>query len=218
MSAATTAPSARALQPPGEPAPPFAHIQRRFDKRINAIVAILQPGDYYVAAPGELIGTVLGSCVSACVRDRRLRVGGMNHFMLPADQSDGGRVWGESASAATRYGNVAMERLINEILKLGGRRSDLEVKLVGGGRMLDAVTDVGARNIQFVRRYVRTEAFCVVGEDLGDHCARKVLYDPASGHARVKRLTRLAGRVLAEERRYQRDIHRTAVGGDIELF
>jgi chemotaxis protein CheD len=216
MSAATEAPAARALPPPA--APPFAHIQRRLDMRLNAVVATLHPGDYYVAERGELIGTVLGSCVSACVRDRRLRVGGMNHFMLPADQSDGERVWGQSASAATRYGNVAMERLINEILKLGGQRRDLEVKLVGGGRMLDTMSDVGARNIQFVREYVRTEGFCVVGEDLGERCARKVLYDPASGHARVKRLSRMVGHLLAEERRYQRDIHRTAVGGDIELF
>jgi chemotaxis protein CheD len=111
-----------------------------------------------------------------------------------------------------------MERLINEILKLGGRRADLEVKLVGGGKVLDAMTDVGARNIRFVREYVRTEAFFVVGEDLGDNCARKVLYDPASGHARVKRLARVGSHVTAEETRYQRDIRRQPVGGDIELF
>jgi chemotaxis protein CheD len=200
------------------PAAPFGHIQRRRDARLEAVVATLQPGDYYVAAAGELIGTILGSCVSACIRDRRLCVGGMNHFMLPQDQSEGGRVWGDTASAATRFGNVAMERLINEILKLGGRREDLEVKLVGGGKVLDALTDVGARNIQFVREYVQTEGFLVVGEDLGDRFARKVLYDPASGSARVKRLTRAVNQVAAEETRYRRDIERAPVGGEIELF
>jgi chemotaxis protein CheD len=196
----------------------FGHIQRRFDARVRAVVATLHPGDYYVATEGELISTVLGSCVSACIRDSRLRIGGMNHFMLPVDRSDGTGAWGSTASASTRFGNVAMERLINEILKVGGRRADLEVKLVGGGKVLDALTDVGARNIRFVKEYVQAEGFRVVGEDLGDLYPRKVLYDPASGNAQVKRLARSDGHVIADEARYLRDIAGTTVGGEIELF
>lgn len=197
---------------------PFAHIQRRFDARINATVAILHPGDYYIAAEGELVGTVLGSCVSACIRDVRLRIGGMNHFMLPSDQSDGGAAWSSTAWVATRFGNVAMERLINEILKRGGQRSELEVKLVGGGKVLDALTDVGARNIQFAREYVRAEGFRLLGEDLGDVYPRKVLYDPVSGAVRVKRLPRTSRELLVEEVRYLRNIDDAPQGGEIELF
>ena len=133
--------------------------------------------------------TVLGSCVSACVRDSRLKIGGMNHFMLPLDGSQGTSAWGATVSAATRYGNVAMERLINDILKLGGRREDLEIKLVGGGRVLaEMTTDIGARNIAFVREYVKDEGFKVLGEDLGDVFARKVVYFPESGRIRVRKL------------------------------
>jgi chemotaxis protein CheD len=204
----------RELQQPGY----FSHIHRRFDARVHAVVATLHPGDYYVATDGEMISTVLGSCVSACIRDARLRVGGMNHFMLPVDRSERSGAWGSTASASTRFGNVAMERLINEILKRGGCRADLEVKLVGGGKVLDALTDVGARNIRFVKEYVQAEGFRVVGEDLGDLYPRKVLYDPASGNAQVKRLARSDGRVVADETRYMRDIDGTPVGGDIELF
>jgi chemotaxis protein CheD len=196
----------------------FGHIQRRFDVRFHAVVATLHPGDYYVATEGELIGTVLGSCVSACIRDSRLRLGGMNHFMLPVDRSDGNGAWRGATSASTRFGNVAMERLINEILKRGGRRADLEVKLVGGGKVLDALTDVGARNIRFVKQYVLAEGFRVVGEDLGNLYPRKVLYDPSTGSAQVKRLPRSDGHVVADETRYMRDIDATPVGGDIELF
>lgn len=196
----------------------FSHIQYRFDARIKAMVATLHPGDYYVATSGELIATVLGSCVSACIRDSRLRIGGMNHFMLPVDQSDGTSAWGSTVSAATRFGNVAMERLINDILKLGGHREHLEFKLVGGGKVLDSLSDVGARNIQFVKDYVRAEGFKVIGEDLGDVYPRKVLYDPASGSARVKRLGRNEGRVVADETRYLRDLDRSSLAGDVELF
>ena len=197
---------------------PFAHIQRRFDARLNATVAVLHPGDYYIAARGELVGTVLGSCVSACIRDVRLQVGGMNHFMLPTNLAEDGAVWSSSAWVATRFGNVAMERLINEILKRGGRRTDLEVKLVGGGKVLDALTDVGARNIRFAREYVRTEGFRLLGEDVGDVYPRKVLYDPVSGAVRVKRLARTSHQVLAEEMRYLRSVERAPAGGEIELF
>jgi chemotaxis protein CheD len=203
------------------PEPQQAHISRvkcRFDARINAVVATLHPGDYYVATAGEIIATVLGSCVSACVRDARLAIGGMNHFMLPMDQSDGYSAWGSAAGAATRFGNVAMERLINELLKLGAQRADLEFKLVGGGKVLDAMTDVGARNIRFIRQYMRAEGFRVVGEDLGDVYPRKVLYDPASGSARVKRLARTDRLVVADERRYLSSLGQAAAAGDIELF
>jgi len=71
-----------------------------------------------------------------------------------------------------------------------GQRNQLEVKLVGGGKVLDAMTDIGARNISFVREYLRAEGIRVVGEDLGGTTPRKVLYEPATGTARVKRLTR----------------------------
>lgn len=183
------------------------------------MVATLHPGDYYVATHGEWISTVLGSCVSACIRDSRLGIGGMNHFMLPMNNIDGSGVWNSATSAATRFGNVAMERLVNEILKRGGQRSLLEIKLVGGGKVLDAITDVGARNIEFIRAYIRAEGLRVVGEDLGGVYPRKVLYDPATGNARVKKLARAAGGdVASNEKRYLQHIDHVAVGGEIELF
>ncbi len=197
----------------------YSHISRHIDTRLNSIVAKLLPGDYYVTQHGEFIATVLGSCVSACVRDHELRIGGMNHFMLPLDASEGQSSWKDASSAATRFGNVAMEMLINDILKLGGRRERLEVKLVGGGRVLDAKNDVGARNIEFVREYVRAEGFRVVGEDLGSTFPRRVLYDPATGNAKVKKLLRAEpAELAAQERKYQKNIGSAPVSGDIELF
>ena len=199
--------------------PHFAHIGRHFDPREGKVVAKLLPGDYYVTLGDEMIFTVLGSCVSACVRDRVLGIGGMNHFMLPQDSPDASRPWGSSASAATRYGNVAMEMLINDILKNGGRRENLEFKLVGGGRVLDAMTDIGARNIEFVRNYMKQEGFRVLGEDLGDEHPRKVMFHPKSGSARVKKLTRnRPAEIVERERRYSRKIESAPVAGDVELF
>ncbi len=202
---------------PPECAPQFSHIRRRYDARVEAWCATLLPGDYYVTANGEAITPVLGSCVSACAFDPVLGIGGMNHFMLPLDSP--GSEWGQSLSAATRYGNVAMERMINDMLKMGASRSSLQFKLVGGGRVLAAMTDIGARNISFVKDYVRTEGFRVIAQDLGGDSPRKVLFFAADGRMRVRKLDSAPDRDLVErEKSYLTQLDATPQAGDIELF
>ncbi|MBS0395983.1 MAG: chemoreceptor glutamine deamidase CheD [Proteobacteria bacterium] len=211
------------LSSAGAPSPPalpqFAHIRRYWDAQHNVFAAKLLPGEYYVTLHGEMICTVLGSCVSACVRDRASGIGGMNHFMLPLDRSQGESAWADASSAATRYGNVAMERLINDLLKAGAKRSNLEFKLVGGGKVLAAMTDVGAGNIEFVRSYMRTESFVVAGEDLGDIYPRKVHFHPDTGRVRVKKLQSTRNdTIFARERSYLQQVSSTPQTGDVELF
>jgi chemotaxis protein CheD len=200
--------------------PQFAHVARYWDQVHECFAARVLPGEYYVTQHEEAVSTVLGSCVSACIRDPRIRVGGMNHFMLPLDGSQGTSAWGEAVSSATRYGNVAMERLINEILKLGGRRQDLQIKLVGGGRVLpDMSTDIGERNIAFVRKFIEREGYQVLGEDLGDRFARRVVYFPQTGRIRVRKL--VPGRdenFAVQEQAYLRHLGTAPIEGDIELF
>jgi chemotaxis protein CheD len=200
--------------------PQFAHVARYWDQLHACFAARVLPGEYYVTRHAEAVSTVLGSCVSACIRDPRINVGGMNHFMLPLDGSQGTSAWGEAVSSATRYGNVAMERLINEILKLGGRRQDLQIKLVGGGHVLpDMATDIGERNIAFVRRFIEREGYQVAGEDLGDRFARRVVYFPQTGRMRVRKL--VPGRdenFAVQERAYLQHLDTSPIEGDIELF
>jgi chemotaxis protein CheD len=217
-------PAVTRLAAAAAPAPPaglaqFGHIRRYWDPQHDVFAAKLLPGEYYVTLHGEMICTVLGSCVSACVRDRVLRIGGMNHFMLPLDRSHGESAWADASSAATRYGNVAMERLINDLLKAGAKRSNLEFKLVGGGKVLAAMTDVGAGNIEFVRSYMRTEGFAVAGEDLGDIYPRKVHFYPDTGRVRVKKLLSTRNdTIFARERSYLQQVSTTPQTGDVELF
>jgi chemotaxis protein CheD len=101
-----------------------------------------------------------------------------------------------------------------------GKREHLEIKLVGGGRVLaDMTTDIGARNIEFVRHYVAAEGFKVLGEDLGDVFPRRVVYFPETGRIRVRKLS--TGRdetLVARERQYQQQLDTKPVEGDVELF
>jgi chemotaxis protein CheD len=191
--------SARAAPRMPDALPQFAHIRRSWDAKLNCFIARLLPGEYYVTRHEETIFTVLGSCVSACVRDRKSGIGGMNHYMLPTTRSGSGGTWGEATPASeTRYGNIAMQRLVQDILGLGAQRADLEFKLFGGGKVLDIALDVGNSNVQFAREYVQREAFTIAAEDLGADFARKVFYTPKNGQARVKRLTATVNRVVFE--------------------
>ena len=198
--------------------PQFEHIRRFWDPKAQMSTAKILPGEYYVTQHDEAINTVLGSCVSACIRDSQARVGGMNHFMLPLSgaTSEAEDAWKNGDAA--RYGNVAMEMLINELLKLGARRERLEVKLVGGGHVLRAGAAIGERNIEFVREFVKVERLTVLAEDLGGFHPRRVFYTPVDGKVRVKALGDHETAVVAEEVKYLDKVRHTPVSGSIELF
>ena len=212
-------PSPAGLEPAHNPG--FETIQRSWDPTLERWTAKILPGEYYVAVEDEAITTVLGSCISACVHDLEAGIGGMNHFMLPEDTSDGRSSWLDKVTGeSTRYGSFAMESLINALLERGGRRERLQVKLFGGGRMLASMTDVGARNIAFVRQWLATEGFAVAAEDLGLDVPRRIIYTPHTGRVMVKRLRSVESRVIAtREQDFLTKWRRSnASASDIELF
>jgi len=153
--------------------------------KTQAKVIHVLPGEMQLSNdPDALLVTTLGSCVSACVRDPRTGYGGMNHFMLPLSRDDLG-TWG-GVSRSLRYGNHAMESLINQILRTGCARQALEIKLFGGGNVMQGRTDIGHNNARFVLEYIENEALKVAAADLGGMNARRIYYAPATGS--VKRL------------------------------
>lgn len=200
--------------------PGYEHIRRYYDRgRNNIIVAKLLPGQYYVTAQDEMITTVLGSCISVCVSCPALKIGGMNHFMLPGSDSSK-KSWKDTvANDAARYGIYAMEQLINDVLKNGARRSTLVVKVFGGGKMMASMADIGQRNIAFAKEFLQKENIKVIASDVGDIYPRKVNFFPANGKVMVKKLKSLHNRTILErEQRYRYEIEHQPVAGDIELF
>jgi chemotaxis protein CheD len=215
----STASDTRATQPVMLPG--FAHMQCFWDPQINNWTVKILPGEYYVTRGDEAISTVLGSCISACVRDPVRNVGGMNHFMLPEDASSGPNNWLDPAvGLATRYGSYAMESLVNDLLKLGATRERLEIKVFGGGSVLSGMTDIGARNIDFIYNYLQLEGYRVAAEDVGGTQPRKVIYFPASGVVKMRLLRPVENRIISHhEQLYLASIgNKAAGGGDVELF
>jgi chemotaxis protein CheD len=190
--------------------------ERYFDPYFKLDAVKILPGEYYVTARPMLIVTVLGSCVSACIRDRISGIGGMNHFMLP-EAGDGGDV----VNASARYGTYAMEVLINQLLKMGARRANLEAKVFGGGNVLQnhGVANIGDRNARFVHLYLNAENIKIVAEDLLDIYPRKVYFFPETGKVMVKKLKKLNNdTIFQREREYDARLRSERVSGAVDLF
>ncbi len=140
------------------------------------LIHVIQ-GDYAVARDDSSVLTaILGSCVSACIRDPVAGIGGMNHFLLPEARS--------GSSEQVLYGAQSMELLINALLKAGARRDRLEAKIFGGARMIAGLSDIGQSNGEFARRFLRDEGIPCLAESIGGTKARRIRFWPASGRAR----------------------------------
>lgn len=197
-------------------APPFQHGQatKYFDKHFNRPAMKIQPGEYYATPEDEVIVTVLGSCVSACLLDPVGLVGGMNHFMLPEE----GHGVIRDAFFAARYGVAAMELLINDLLRLGARKDRIVAKVFGAGRVMKGMSDVGARNAEFVRRFLSQENIPIWSEDLGADYARKVYFFPHTGQVLQRRIRDLNNDTLIIREHAFSDRISKAESGDVELF
>lgn len=188
-----------------------------FDREHNSQAAKILPGEYYATGRDMVLVTVLGSCVCACIRDRVSGIGGMNHFMLPDSGQDRNNPLGESA----RYGTYAMEILINQLLKMGAKRSNFEAKVFGGASVLRGFTvnNVGERNAEFVLKFLKTENIAVAAQDLLDTFPRKVYYFPNTGLVRVRELKQVHNdTIINREAEYNMRLQYSKLEGDVELF
>jgi chemotaxis protein CheD len=191
---------------------------RFFDNASQSWMVKVFPGEFHVTnRPDEMLVTILGSCVAACIRDPVTGLGGMNHFMLPQGHSSG---WGNDLQS-TRYGNFAMEKLINELIKSGCSRDRMEIKVFGGGNVIDTISNrpVGTQNAEFVLHFLEAEGLRCAVQDLGGQYPRRIHYSPATGRV-VRRLlgTGDSHVITREEREYAARLLAKKPTGDVELF
>lgn len=200
--------------------PGFEKINRFHCRENNMEMVKILPGEFYATRSNEIIATVLGSCISVCIRDVSARIGGMNHFMLPENKNTDDDAWKyNKIDKAARYGSDAMEHLINEILKYGGKKSNFEIKICGGGQILKNMSDIGRKNIDFIHEYLKTEGLPITSEDLGTIYPRKVRYFPMTGILRIQKLRSLHNdTIIKRETEYQQELKSAPVAGEVELF
>jgi chemotaxis protein CheD len=184
---------------------------------------VIHPGDHYATGGNELISTLLGSCVAACLYDPVARVAGMNHFLLanrryaknmPLNITDAGR-----------YGVHAMELLINDMYRLGAEKKRIRAKAFGGGAVFEDVsTDnflcVGEVNERFIREFLRTEGIPLEAEDLGGQQGRVIRFRTDTYAVYRKYIVKGATeKVEKKERGYwEREIADHEAGGEKVFF
>lgn len=167
---------------------------------------IIDPGEYYASREQEVISTLLGSCVAACLYDPINQVFGMNHFLLayhyhahnqPIIESDEGR-----------YGIYSMELLINAMMKLGANRANLKAKCFGGGNVLKLREDrenqstVGDVNVEFIKAFLANENIPILGQCLGGNHGRNVHFVGTDYSVYVKKIAYQQEELLANTERH----------------
>lgn len=186
-----------------------------FDSNFKTTTHKVNQGEHCVLSKSHhMICTILGSCIAVCICDPVVQVGGMNHFLLPRNKSQD-----EDSLFSMRYGNNAMEVLINDILKRGGLKERLEIKAFGAGNVLDMKASIGEKNQRFLKDFLHIEGLKLMASDLGGNNPRRVNYFPSTGKAFVFQLNRTGdSRIIKEEAAYKRNVESRSVDGEIELF
>ncbi|MCP4324146.1 MAG: chemoreceptor glutamine deamidase CheD [Psychromonas sp.] len=184
------------------------------DKKFNCDAVRVLPGEYYISTKNRLLMTILGSCVSACIWDKKLGIGGLNHFMLPGKAS-------ADFNKSARYGNYAMEILINHIIQAGGKRENLVAKVFGGAKVMHSFTsmDIGSDNALFIIDYLNNESIPIIASDLGEKYPRKIYFFPETGKVMVRKLMDTHNHEVEEEEdNYFNKVNKQDIEGEIELF
>ena len=150
---------------------------------INIQNKYLYPSALIVSNTPTIIKTVLGSCVSVCLHDKEKKIGGINHFMLP--------FWRGNELASPKFGNIAMDRLLNKMIKSGASKESLVAKVFGGAALLNFLNDhyrIGIKNVEIAKLFLRENKIPIVGSDVGGSEGRKILFNTDTGEIYLKRI------------------------------
>lgn len=145
----------------------------------------LHPSTIWVSKEPYWVTTVLGSCVSICLFDKKKCVGGINHFMLP--------FWNGEGLESPRYGNVAILQLFQKMLELGVRKEDIVCKIFGGGEVLGdqpSIFNVGQRNVELARKVIMEMGIPIVSSSTGGKLGRKIHFNTGTGEVLQKYLAK----------------------------
>lgn len=193
----------------------FDNKHKSWDPRFKRYAYRLMPGEYGLASNGEMLITLLGSCVCACIRDKTTGIGGMNHFLLTHSRKVeySHNISHDYDDKSTRYGVGAMEVLINDLLKHGSQRANLEAKIFGGAKVTDTENKIGSDNIAFVKDYLNLEQIPLISSDVGGTQARTVYFIPETGDVFVRKVDKVA--VMDLEKQYKNQLNEHDTDGEV---
>jgi chemotaxis protein CheD len=143
------------------------------------IQKIIYSEQLHVAINQTELVTVLGSCVAVCLYDRKNKISGMNHYLLP--------LWNGEGLKSPKFGNISTERLIEAMEAVGADLRRVEAKIFGGATLnISEGLSVGPRNIQVAIDTLRAYRIPIVVQDIGGNKGRKIFFSNEDGSVYVK--------------------------------
>lgn len=134
------------------------------------------------------VWTVLGSCVAVTLFDPGKALGGLNHYMLP--------LWNGDGLPTPKYGNVAMEKLLERVLGIGGCREQLVAKVFGGASLLNerpGPYEIGSRNVMVAREILARQNIPIIASNVGGSSGLRLFFNTRTGAVKAERLSQVGG-------------------------
>jgi len=141
----------------------------------------LYPSTLFVSNTPSVVTTILGSCVAVCLYDPVLKIGGINHYMLP--------LWNGEGLASPKYGNIAIEKLVEKMYQQGSKKANLVAKVFGGGEVIETTIkqfNIGERNIKIALEMLEMYKIPIIAQSVGGKLGRKIQYSTSSGEVKHK--------------------------------
>ena len=147
----------------------------------------LYPAAMYASKTPTLVSTILGSCIAVCFWDPTLKIGGINHFMLP--------FWNGQGLASPKYGNIAIDRLMEKMISMGSNPKSIKAKVFGGGEVIETNIKqfhIGDRNIQIAFERLEELKIPVISQSVGGKLGRKIQFNTETGEVKHKFIQKTA--------------------------
>lgn len=141
----------------------------------------LYPSALFAERTPHLVDTILGSCVAVCLFDEYRKIGGINHYMLP--------LWNGDGLATPKFGNIAIEKLVERMIQLGCRKENLKAKVFGGASQINSSMEIGMRNVEIAKETLAKYGIPIIAENVFGKVGRKLRYDTGTGQVMMKFLT-----------------------------
>ena len=136
----------------------------------------LYPANLVVPKSPTIVHTILGSCVAVCLYDQILKIGGINHYMLP--------FWNGQGLPSPKYGNIAIEKLYEKLLQQGANHKNIISKVFGGGEVIqnmNAHFNVGQRNVLVAQEMLNDLKIRIAAQSTGGKQGRKIIFNTSTG-------------------------------------
>jgi len=141
----------------------------------------LYPATLFASNTHYVVNTILGSCVAVCLWDPITKIGGINHFMLP--------LWNGQGLASPKFGNIAIEKLLDKMNSFGCKKNNLIAKVFGGAEVIEinyTQFHIGERNIKLALEMLEELKIPITGSSVGGNLGRKIIFETSTGDVRQK--------------------------------